>query len=445
MSEEQITQKIQELLLKHDTIPQDIIDSKNIKLGLRNSDGTGVKVGITGKGYCIGYDMVPNAKGKSVRKELPGKLYYANYDVEKIIASLEEEKRFGFEETVFLLFSGRLPDAEELAEFQAELGRRRKTTKQEKSVLKLEAENYDQIYLIHSAVSHLGRCDPTADSSELSDVIDQCVNIIAKLPVMVATGFNLSRLMRGGDLIIVRPKEDLSTAENFLYMLNGELPDIEDALLLDKIMVLHAEHGGGCNSTFVVRTVASSGATTYMSIGAGISSLSGHLYYGSDQSVLGMMRQMRKKLGKNPGEQEIREHLITLLNEESPSGPAQFGNIYGFGHAVYTLSDPRSIVLKKYAEEYARKKGRSADFEVFARVEKIATELLSEHKGASVCANIDFYSALIYNLMGIPDVLFTAIFAMARMVGWSAHRIEQRQEGKIIRPAYIMPDNYLKN
>lgn len=443
MGEEQITHKIQKLLLEHDTIPQEVIDSKNIKLGLRNADGSGVNVGITAIGHCIGYEMVAGENGQLVRNALPGKLYYANYDVEKIINSLEEEKRFGYEEIVFLLFSGRLPNSQELAAFKYELGKRRKLSRVEKSVLKLEAENYDQTYLLHSAVSHLGRCDATADSSELGDIIDQCVNIIAKLPTMITTGYNLAKFTKGADLEIVRPLEELSTAENFLYMIKGEIPAIEDALLLDKILVLHAEHGGGCNSTFVVRTVASSGATTYMAIGAGISSLSGHIHFGSDQSVMNMMRQMKKKLKKGYSEKDIRDHLVTLLNADNPI--TQFGDVYGFGHAVYTISDPRSVILKKYAEEYARKKGRSQDFELFALVEKVATELLSERKGDYVCTNIDYYSAFLYGLLGIPASLFTAIFAMARMAGWTAHRIEQRQEGKIIRPAYIMPDNYVKS
>ena len=442
MGEELITQKIQKLLLEHDTIPQEIIDSKNIKLGLRNADGTGVKVGITAKGTCIGYDMVTDSKGQTVRQALPGKLYYCNYDVEKIINELEASKRFGYEEIVFLLFSGRLPDEKELEQFQEELAKRRKLSRIERTVLRLEAENYDPTYMLHSAVSHLGRCDAIADSSELGDIINQCINIIAKLPTMITTGYNLAQFNKGGDLAIVPPREEMSTAENFLYMINGEEPDTYDALLLDKILILHAEHGGGCNSTFVVRTVASSNATTYMAIGAGISSLSGHLHFGSDQSVMAMMRQIKKKFKKDYTEKDIKAHLEGLLKEDPAS---QYGKIQGFGHAVYTISDPRSVVLKRYAEEYSRQKGRSEDFQLFAMVEKIATELLSEKKGDYVCANVDFYSALLYNLLGIPDDMFTSIFAMARMAGWSAHRIEQRQEGKIIRPAYIMPDNYIQS
>ncbi|MCL2025906.1 MAG: citrate synthase [Leptospirales bacterium] len=437
---EKILKKIQELMLKHDTIPQEIIDKKNIKLGLRNADGSGVRVGITAKGSCVGYEMVEQG-GKRVKKPIPGKLFYANYDVEKIINSLEHEKRFGYEEIIFLLFSGRLPDEAEVEQLRKELGRRRKLTRAERSILVQEAENYNQIYALHSAVAHLGRCDASADSSELGDVINQCLNVIAKLPTMITIAYNFAKFKNSGDLFIVVPDENMYTAENFLYMINGEKPSTQDAMLFDKLLILHAEHGGGSNSTFVVRTVASSGANTYMALDAGVSSLSGHLHFGSDQSVMEMIRAMKKKLKKADSEADIRKYVLSILDKEAGD---LSGKLHGFGHAVYTISDPRSVILKKYAEEYSRQKGRSDDFYLFSTVEKIGTEILSERQGAPVCTNIDFYSALLYNLLGIPDNLFTPIFAMARIVGWSAHRMEQRQEGKIIRPAYIMPDNAIK-
>jgi len=437
---EQILQKIQELMLKHDTIPQDIIEKKNIKLGLRNADGTGVKVGITAKGSCIGYDMVEK-NGKRVKQPLPGKLFYSNYDIEKIISTLELEKRFGYEEIVFLLFSGRLPNETEMEQFREELGKRRKLTRAERMILTHEAENYNQIYVLHSAIAHLGRCDASADSSELGDIIGQCINIIAKLPTMITSGYNFVKFRNGGDLAIVTPDEDMYTAENFLYMLNGEKPDTYDAMLFDKLLVLHAEHGGGSNATFVVRTVASSGANTYMALGAGVSSLSGHLHFGSDQAVIEMMRAMKKKLKKADSEKDIKNYMLSILDKKAGD---LSGNLYGFGHAVYTISDPRSTILRRYAEEYSRQKGRSDDFYLFSTVEKIGTEILSERLNVPVCTNVDFYSALLYNLLGIPDELFMPIYAMARVVGWSAHRMEQRQEAKIIRPAYVMPDNSIK-
>jgi citrate synthase len=178
-----------------------------------------------------------------------------------------------------------------------------------------------------------------------------------------------------------------------------------------------------------------------MALGAGVSSLSGHLHAGSDQSVIEMMRAMKKKLKKTDREKDVRNYILSVLDKKSGD---RTGTLHGFGHAVYTISDPRSIILKNYADEYSRQKGRSEDFHLFAMVEEIGSEILSEKYNSPICTNIDFYTALLYNLMGIPDDLFTPIFAMARMAGWSSHRIEQRQEGKIIRPAYIMPDNYLK-
>ncbi|MCL1911444.1 MAG: citrate synthase [Leptospirales bacterium] len=437
---EQTLQKIQKLMLEHDTIPQEIIEKKNIKLGLRNADGSGVKVGITAKGTCIGYDMVEQ-NGKTIKKPLPGKLFYANYDVEKIISSLEFEKRFGYEEIVFLLFSGRLPDETEVEQLREELSKRRRLTKAERNILAQEAENYNQMYILHSAIAHLGRCDASADSSELGNVINQCINVIAKLPTMITSGYNFAKFMRGGDLIVVIPDEDMYTAENFLYMINGEKPDTYEAMLFDKLLILHAEHGGGSNSTFVVRTVASSGANTYMALNAGVSSLSGHLHFGSDLSVMEMMRTMKKKLKKTDTEKGIKNYIVSILDKKAGDFS---GELHGFGHAVYTISDPRSTILRGYAEEYSRQKGRSEDFHLFSTVEKIGTAILSERLGMPVCTNVDFYSALLYNLLGIPDDLFMPIFTMARIAGWSAHRIEQRQEGKIIRPAYIMPDNHIK-
>ena len=441
MHEERISQKIQELLLKHDTIPQDVIDKKNIKLGLRNADGSGVNVGITAKGSCIGYDMVEDKNGRMVKQPVDGRLYYAGYDVQKFITGLELEKRFGFEEVAYLLISGQLPTEEELEFFKKEIFKRRRLTRAERSILTHEAENYNLMYVLHSAISHLGRCDDNADATDQGDVIKQCINVISKIPTMLTTGYNFARFKNGEDLIIVRPDEDLTTAENFLYMIKGEKPDTYDALLFDKLLILHAEHGGGSNSTFVVRTVSSSGANTYMALAAGVSSLSGYLHSGADRSVYEMMKTIRKKVKKSDSEKDVKAYLVKLLEKKEGDFT---GKIHGFGHAVYTLSDPRAVILKKYAEEYSRQKGRFEDFQLFETVEKVGRELLTERAGAPVCVNIDYYSALLYNLMGIPEALFTPIFAMSRIVGWSAHRLEQLQEGKIIRPAYIMPDDSLK-
>lgn len=437
MDAEKIKQRVEELLLKHDTIPQDVIEKKNIKLGLRNSDGSGVNVGITAKGACFGHEQEGG-----VSKPAVGRLYYAGYAIEDIISNLDAEKRFGYEETIFLLLAGVLPTVEELDLFVKELAKRRKLNKLERSILNHETENYNQIYTLHSALSHLGRCDSNADSSELGDIIQQCINILAKLPTMLAAGYNFYRFKKSGDLIIVGPSDELSTAANFLYMINGVKPDMQEALLFDRILILHAEHGGGSNSTFSVRTVASTNANTYMALAAGVSSISGHLLMGSDQSVIEMMRGMKKSLkGKTGDTAAITRYLKEIISGKHKDMRSK---IDGFDHAVYTVSDPRAVILKRYAEEYAASKGRSDDFQFFVLVEEIATKLLSERKGSPICATVDFYSAFIYSLMGIPDELYTPIFAMARMAGWSAHRIEQRQEGKIIRPAYIMPDNYAK-
>jgi len=438
MSEEKILQKIEKLLLIHDSIPPEVVKAKNIKLGLRNIDGTGVNVGITTKGYVVGYEMIADKKdaGKSVKKPMEGKLYYCGYDVEKIIRELEIEKRFGFEEVIFLLLTGLLPSEEYLNLFSQELGKRRRLTKAERSIIMQEVEDHNHMSVLHSAISHLSRCDPNPDSTEFGDVTNQCINLIAKFPTIIANSYNVVKFRDGGDLHIVRPREDLTTAENILYMIHGDLPDIFDALMLDKILILHAEHGGGNNSTFTVRTVSSSGANTYMALATGIASLSGYFHTGSDESVIDMMKDLKKNVKNKDSEKQLSTYINALVREHVVNGA---GKIPGFDHAVYTLSDPRSVILRQLAGEYAQQKEMTGEYQLFSIVEKILSKVLSEELGRPVCSNIDFYSSLLYQMMGIPRELYTPLFAMARLAGWSAHRLEQLREGKIIRPAYMPP------
>lgn len=442
MQKETITEKIQQLLLEHDSIPDDVIEKKNIKLGLRNRDGSGVNVGITSKGSCIGYDVKKNSDGTTTGIPVEGKLYYCGYSIDSIIRELELEKRFGFEEITYLLLSGSLPTEAELENFKNELYSRRKLNRAEMAILAQECSNYNQMYVLHSAISHLGRCDKNAGSSATGDVIKQCINVISKIPTMITSGYNIARFKAGSDLLIVTPGEGLSMAENFLYMLKGTKPDTYDALLFDKMMILHAEHGGGSNSTFVVRTVSSSGANTYMALGAGVSSLSGYLHTGAEQSVSAMMKKMKKTLKSSFKDKDVKVYIQNLLDKKEGD---MSGKIYGFGHAVYSRSDPRSVILRHYAEEYARQKMRMNDFKLYETVERIAADLLSKKLKTPVCSNIDFYSSLLYTMMGIPEALFTPIFAMSRISGWSAHRIEQLLEGKIIRPAYVASDDNIKS
>ncbi len=428
--------KIQDLMVLHDYLTPEVIREKDVKPGLRNPDGTGVVVGITTKGMVTGYEKIfrdGDKKNWSV-KAVPGKLYYCGYDVEKIVEDVEKTERFGFEEVIYLLLTGVLPGKGDLGRLQDELEKRRPLSKTERKIIMEEVQNENQMYALHSVISHMSRCDPKADSTEIGDVLRQSLNLIAKAPSVVASNYNALKFYKGGDLVLARPKPDLSTAENFLYMLTGSIPDPYEARLFDIALILHAEHGGGNNSTFTVRTVSSSGANTYMAIAAGIASLSGHLHGGANESVKIMMKDLKKSVRDWGSDKQIRSYLSKIL--EKKTGDLK-GKIYGFGHAVYTISDPRAIILKRYAGELSKMKGAHDEFMLYDRVENIASALLSEKAGKTVSANVDYYSGFIYTLMGIPMELFTPIFAMARFAGWSAHRLEQIVQGKIIRPAYI--------
>ncbi len=435
---EKILSKFNELIIKHDKISPDIIKEKNVKLGLRNADGSGVVVGITTKGRVVGYDVVEDDKGE--RKVIPveGKLYYCGYDISEIIKSNEENKRLGFEEVVYLLMAGELPGKKDYEKFAVELRKRAKLTNIERRMIIEDVENTNQMYALHSVLSHLSRCDKNPDATEMVDVSDQCINLIAKAPIIVAHNYNVYRYRKGEDLRLVRPKETLSIAENFLYMLRGSVPDREEALIFDACMILHAEHGGGNNSTFTVRTVSSSGANTYMAIAAGVASLSGQFHGGANESVMAMMKACQRDVKDWTNEKQVRKFLEAILDGKSAYG---MGKIFGIGHSVYTLSDPRAIILKEYARKLAEKNNRMDLFYLFETVERIAKELLYERKGKKVCVNVDFYSGFVYKFLGIPEKIFTPIFAMSRIAGWSAHRLEQILQGKIIRPAYVSEKN----
>lgn len=436
---DKILEKIKHLSLQHDKVSPEVIREKDIKLGLRNPDGTGVIVGITTKGRVIGYEIELDKNDPKIKTVVPveGKLYYCGYNVSDIVESHEKNRTFGFEEVVYLLLTGVLPDKADLDKFSSELHKRSKLSNIERGIIIDEVENSNQMYALHSVISHLSRCDKNPDTLDISKVSEQCINIIAKAPVFVANNYNVFKFKKGDDLRIARSKENLSIAENFLYMLKGEMPDRDEALIFDACLIMHAEHGGGNNSTFTVRTVSSSGANTYMALAAGVASLSGQFHGGANESVMYMMKQCQKEVKDWTNEKMIRQFLTKVLDGKAADGS---GKIYGMGHAVYTISDPRTKILKRFAQNLAEKYGKQELFNLFQTVEKIGPQLVEERKGNRVCVNVDFYSGLVYKLMGIPDALFTPIFAMARTAGWSAHRIEQIIQGKIIRPAYISPD-----
>ncbi len=432
---EHIVKKIKDLAQYHNEVSPELIRAKDIKLGLRNADGTGVVVGITSKGTVFGFKRVPSEDGKgTVVQPAPGKLLYCGYDAIELARRIHGEYRFGFDEVAYLLLTGELPAESDLKKFSELLAKHRALTKLERSIIMGEAENENQMFALHSVMSHLSRCDPNPVSTDIRDVTETCIRLLAKAPTIVAYNYNVSRYRQGSSLRIIPPDPELSTAENFLYMLRGTRPHRRESMLFDLSLMLHAEHGGGNNSTFTVRTVSSSGANTYMAICSGIASLSGHLHGGASEAVMRMMRDIRKNVKDWEDERQVRRYLVKILDGKAHD---RSGKIYGIGHAVYTMSDPRAEILLEKAEELATEKELMDELNLMKLVARIGSELILERKGQVVAPNVDFYSGFVYKMLRIPIDLFTPIFAMARIAGWSAHRIEQIIQAKLIRPAYV--------
>ncbi|MDH4028072.1 MAG: citrate synthase [Nitrospirota bacterium] len=431
---ESVLRKVEELALLHDRIDPKIVREKNIKLGLRNEDGSGVFVGITSKGQVIGYEKIITGDGLERLNPIPGKLYYCGYDVEDLVRGKERDKRFGFEETIYLLLAGELPAAKSLKSFSRELGRRRALPDEAKKMILNSPSHDDQMGSLHTIVSAMHLFDKSPNSTDIRDVTRQCIDLIAKFPTIIAYNYCKKLMKKKSPKKLMDPDPDLSAAGNFLYMLSGKVPDRAAAELFDTMLIFHAEHGGGNNSTFTTRCVSSSGANTYMAICAGIGSLSGHLHGGANEAVVRMISDVKQKVRDWDDDDEIESYLEMILDKKAGD---RSGKIYGLGHAVYTLSDPRAVFLEKRGEELAEMAGLEKEFSLYRRIAKAAPRIVKEKKGKVVCTNVDFYSGFIYQCMGIPPELFTPIFAMARVAGWSAHRIEEIVQGRIIRPSFV--------
>lgn len=426
--EENILLKVKKLALETNKIPIELIREKNIVPGLRYENGAGVIVGITSKGQVFGYKK----EGEGKVKAIPGQLLYCGYNVENIVKTIESENRFGFEETIYLLLTGELPNKKDLKEFNKALEERRKLPTFIKKRLPYNSKNENLMGALHTMVSAMEICDEKPNSTNIEDITSQCIDLIAKFPTIIAYSYAVMKA-KGGKVKFFPPKKGLSTSQNFLYMLTGKVPAIEDAKILDIALILHAEHGGGNNSTFSTRCVSSSGANTYMSICAGIGSLSGHLHGGASEATIKMMEDIKANVKNWESEEEIKKYLLLLLDKKEGD---KSGLIYGTGHAVYTISDPRVAILENKAKILANKVGREKEFELYKKVALLAPKLVNERKGKIVCINVDFYSGFVYDMLGISKELYTPIFALARVAGWSAHRIEEITQGKLIRPAY---------
>ncbi|MBI5075263.1 MAG: citrate synthase [Nitrospirae bacterium] len=429
-----VLKKVQELALLHDKLDPKTIKEKNIKLGLRNEDGTGVFVGITSKGQVIGYEKVDRGDGIEKVNPVPGKLYYCGYDVDDLVCEKEKEGRFGFEETIYLLLTGELPDKRDLKAFSLLLDKKRSLPAEVKQMILSRPLHDDQMGALHTIVSSMHVFDKHPNSTDMNDVTRQCIDLIAKFPTIIAYNYIAASLDKKSLAKLKDPAPGVSTAENFLYLLSGKMPDKATAELFDTMLIFHAEHGGGNNSTFSTRCVSSSGANTYMAICAGIGSLSGHLHGGANEAVIRMMKDIKNKVKDWEDDNELTAYLELILDKKTGD---KTGKIYGLGHAVYTVSDPRAVFLETRASELACAAGREKEFELYKRIARLAPSIVKNKKGKVVCTNVDFYSGFVYECMGISRELFTPIFAMARVAGWAAHRIEEIVQGRIIRPSYI--------
>jgi len=432
-----IVQKLSDSIKITSKIDLDLYSKFNVKRGLRNEDHTGVLVGLTKIGDVVGYKR--NEEGKL--EAIPGRLLYRGIDVEALCHGIQKEGRQGFEETIYLLLSGNLPTKQELEEYSKYLASKRSLPQVFTKDVILSLKGKDLMNMLARSVMTLYCFDEDADNTSRDNLMLQCLNLIAKFPTIIAYSYH--GLMHGfycKTLHIRHPRPELTIAENFLYMLKGTDRYTKlDAEILDLALILHAEHGGGNNSTFTVRVTSSSGTDTYSAITAAIGSLKGPLHGGANHMVIKQMEHLKENIKDWENDFEISEYLFKILRKEVYN---HTGTIYGLGHAIYTISDPRAELLREKARELATEKGRMKEFEFYERIERIAPQVFAEFKGEKVnkivCINVDFYSGFVYNMIGLPEEIYTPLFAMARIAGWCAHRLEELNfdARRIIRPAY---------
>lgn len=432
MKKEYLIYKLSDEVKESCKIDNELFSIYGVKRGLRNEDGTGVLVGLTNIGNVVGYDIDPD-KGLV---PIEGKLFYRGYELDDLVSPLLKEKRFGFEEIAYLILSGKLPDQEELAAFR-ELIYDNMPLDHKMLVHIIDLEGSNIMNILSRSVLEMYTFDPNPDDISRDNLMRQSIELIARFPTIIAYAYNIYRhTQHGRSLHIRHPKDNLCLAENFLYMLKMNYTELE-ARMLDLLLIIQAEHGGGNNSTFTVRVTSSTRTDTYSSIAAGIGSLKGPLHGGANIKVINMFHHLKTQIKDWTDVDEIDTYLNRMLNKEAYD---KSGLIYGIGHAVYTKSDPRAVELKKLAGELAKEKGREEEYNFLRLLEQEAIKCISQRRKTSkpICSNVDFYSGFVYEMIGLPVEIYTPIFAMARIVGWTAHRIEELNfEGRrIIRPAY---------
>ena len=436
MEKDYLIYKLSETIKTTSRIDKELFTQFNVKRGLRNEDHSGVLVGLTKVGDVVGYEKLPEGGLKAVS----GKLIYRGIDVEDLVHGFQAEHRLGFEETAFLLLSGYQPDAEELKAF-SKLLVEGMALAQKATMNIIDLEGQDIMNILSRSVLEMYTFDSNPDDITRDNLIRQSIDLIAKFPTIVAYAFNILRhSQQGRSLHIRHPNEEMSYAENFLYMMKGPGNYTElDVKILDLTLILHADHGGGNNSTFTVRVVSSTQTDTYSAIAAGIGSLKGPLHGGANIKVVQMFEHLKTAIKDWTNVKEIDAYLKKMLNKEAYN---KSGLIYGIGHAVYTISDPRALLLKEMARAMAVEKGLEKEFAFLELLDERSVNAFMTFKGDGinnqVCTNVDFYSGFVYEAIGLPSEIFTPMFAMSRVAGWTAHRIEELNfaSKRIIRPAY---------
>jgi citrate synthase len=407
--------------------------NENVKRGLRNSDGTGVLAGLTRVGSAQGYYVQDGSK-----IPMDGRLVYRGVDIRDLVAGVTEDRRFGFEEVIYLLLCGTLPDKAQLDEFHQAMIDLRHLPKGFTEDAIMKNPSPDIMNKLASCLLSLYPYDENPDSCKLSDMLRHSMELTARAPVIVAHAFAVKRHYYDRESLVLHyPRDDLSLAENFLHALRPDKQyTTDEAHLLDLCLILHAEHGGGNNSTFSCRTLTSSMTDTYSALAGAVGSLKGPLHGGANNQVMDMFAHIKAGIKNWNDDDEIAAYLLKILKKEVGNGD---GKIYGMGHAVYTLSDPRAVLLKKYARDLAPQHGCMEEFTLLEAIERLSPKVFADFKGGTkkISANVDMYSGLVYQMLGIPAEMYTPIFAVARIAGWCAHRIEEAiYGGRIMRPAY---------
>ncbi len=432
----ELTEQFEELVKicrESGQVDQGLYQKYDVKRGLRDSNGKGVLTGLTEVSDVVAVRVDENGSSYPI----DGELYFQGVNVNDLIDG-NSAKKFMFEEATYLLLFGKLPTETELKDFSNMLASLRELSGQFVRDVIMKTPPANQMNALQKCIVFLYSYDSTPDSIEIDDVLRQSMQLIAKMPMMAVYSYYAYRHFKLDKTLIIRPpKPEYSTAENILYMLrkDGVFTDLE-ARVLDVALVIHAEHGGGNNSTFTNHVVTSSGTDTYSAVAASMSSLKGPRHGGANLKVMQMFEDIRDNCRDIDDDDALAEYLTLILEKKAFDNA---GLIYGMGHAVYTDSDPREVMLKKYAKLLSAEKGMERELNLYTRVEKIAAKLIAErrHLFKPICANVDFYSGFVYTMLGIPTELFTPIFAISRISGWSAHRLEELvNHGKIIRPAY---------